>query len=711
VGAPARRSRSASALALLSAALLLIAIVAGYASSQLFDSDHFADRATSVLDDSAVRSEIATRVTDDVVINADSNLVAFRPVIESVVDGVVGGGAFQSLFRSAVRDVHRSIFHRNRDSVTLTLLDAGTVIRGALQVVQPKVAKKIPGGANLEIEKIDPPPWLPGLLRLADKIGIAQWLALGLSVLLAAAALWLSPDRRRTTLRFATTLVVLGVLGAVALGVGEAVLARSVDAGGDRDAARAVWNAFLGDLGAWMYLLAGAGAVVAAAASSLLQPIEVEAPLRKLAGWLTAVPSSGPKRAARAIALIVVGVSVVLEHDAVLRALVILAGLYIAYIGVLELLRLTLPETGTSASVRGDGMRSLVAGGVAVVAIVIAGAVLSAGGGTSQSPASVVAGGCNGSPDLCDRPLDQVAFPSTHNSMSAATNPGWLFAQQEAGIPQQMADGIRGLLIDAHYGIPTKSGRVKTDLLAEGAKGEEVRKTLGPAATDAALRIRDRIVNSPAAGPRGVYFCHGFCEPGALPVDQVFGEIRDFLAAHTGQVLVLDIEDYVRPADIAAAAERTGLIDYIYKGPLDPMPNMQDVAGTGSRAVVMAENESGGTQFPWYHPAYEQLLQETPYSFDRPAQLIDPNLLPASCAPNRGPTTAPLFLLNHWIDTSPAPRPTNAQKVNRRDVLLRRIHRCEKIRGLQANLVAVDFYKTGDLFGVTDELNAERADP
>ena len=706
--ASSRRSRSAAALALLSALALVAALVAAYASTQLFDSDHFADRATAALDDSAVRSEIATRVTDDVVVNAEANLVAVRPVIESVVDGVVGGGAFQAVFRGAVRDVHRSIFKRDQDSVTLTLVDAGTVVRGALQAVQPNVAKKIPGGADLEIVQIEPPSWLPGLLRLADKIGVLQWLALALAVLAAVAALWISPDRRRTTLWFGTTLGVLGVLGAVALGVIDALVASMVDPGNARDAVRAIWNAFLGDLASWMYMLAGAGAVIAAAASSLLRPVEIDEPLRRLASVLTRVPSSTAGRLARGLALVVIGIAVVIEHEAVLSALVIVAGLFIAYLGVLELLRLALPEAAESEAVRHDGRRAFGAGAVAVILIVIAGAVLGASGAVSESRTATIGEGCNGSTELCGRTLDQVAFPSTHNSMSAATNPGWLFAQQERGIPDQMNDGVRGLLIDAHYGIPTRSGRVKTDLQAEGAKAAAMREALGPAATESAMRIRDRIVNSPETGPTQVYFCHAFCEPGALPVDKVFTQIRDFLAANTGQVLMIDVEDYVKPADIAAAAKRTGLIDYIYKGPLDPLPTMEDVAGSGSRAVVMAENVSGGKEIPWYHSAYEALLQETPYSFDKPQQLTAESELPASCRPNRGPANAPMFLVNHWIDTSPAPRPSNARKVNRREALLRRVHRCEQIRGLQANLIAVDFYKIGDLFGVAEELNAER---
>ena len=101
-------------------------------------------------------------------------------------------------------------------------------------------------------------------------------------------------------------------------------------------------------------------------------------------------------------------------------------------------------------------------------------------------------------------------------------------------------------------------------------------------------------------------------------------------------------------------------------------------------------------------------MQETPYSFKQPELLTDPANLTASCKPNRGPDDAPLFLLNHWIDTSPAPRPSNAAKVNARDALEARIRQCEEQRGVPADFISVDFYRQGDVFEVAEELNAER---
>src|SRR4026208_219475 len=86
---------------------------------------------------------------------------------------------------------------------------------------------------------------------------------------------------------------------------------------------------------------------------------------------------------------------------------------------------------------------------------------------------------CNGFRELRDRTLDQVAFPATHNSMSAGDYRGYYFANQTGTIAQQLRFGIRGLLLDAYYGIrDPKRNRVRTDLRTSEAT--KVAKALPP---------------------------------------------------------------------------------------------------------------------------------------------------------------------------------------------------------------------------------------
>ena len=98
-------------------------------------------------------------------------------------------------------------------------------------------------------------------------------------------------------------------------------------------------------------------------------------------------------------------------------------------------------------------------------------------------------------------------------------------------------------------------------------------------------------------------------------------------------------------------------------------------------------------------------MQETPFAFRSPQALIGAAEPRRGCAENRGPSDAPLFLLNHWVSTDPTPLPSHAEQVNAYEPLLRRARECERIRGHIPNLIAVNFYRRGDVFRVVDTLN------
>jgi len=700
----------ATVLAVLAALLLLGALVSGYASLALFDAEQFSDRAVAALDDEAVQDQVATRVTDDLVLNANADLVAGRPLIQGAISGIVGGGVFQGLLGAAVRDVHRAVFEQDQNTVALTLADVGSVVSGALQALAPKLSKQFGGQIDVEVTPIETPPWLADLARAADGIKLLFLILLVLGIAIGAGAIWLSPDRRRTALALGVAIAIIGVVAAVGLGIGRALTLRGVDDPDTRDAIDAIWGVFLDDLRTGLYLFAGCGTVIAAAASSLLRPVDIGAPLRDAGALIARIPERPALRVLRALVLIAAGIAIIVLREQALALFAVAAGLYVAYAGVSELMRMTMAtdQAEIEAGERG-GRRTLTATAIVAAAIMVAGTVFVGLGGASAPSLEVETEGCNGSQALCDQPLDQVAFATSHNAMSAVTNKGFLFAMQERGFADQLRDGVRGLLIDAHYGQPTEEGTIKTDLSdLSGSERKEYEQALGSAALDAALRIRDRAVASPTAGPRGVYLCHRFCELGAVPILDTLRLYRDFLAVNPDEVLVIVIEDYVAPEDIEAAVRESGLIDYVYKGPVgSPWPTLQEMIDSGGRALIMAEKDAG--EIPWYHEAYDDgLVQETPFRFTRPEQLIEPRNLDASCEPNRGSADATLFLINHWIDTTPAPRPSNAKLVNARKVLLRRVRRCERQRGLTAGLIAVDFYRQGDLFGVVDELNAAR---
>lgn len=252
---------------------------------------------------------------------------------------------------------------------------------------------------------------------------------------------------------------------------------------------------------------------------------------------------------------------------------------------------------------------------------------------------------CNGHEALCDRPFNEVALPSTHNSMSNFDE-GWGAANQQHGLVKQLEDGIRGMLLDTYEW--------------EG----------------------------------GLHFCHGACELGNTPLVAGLKSIKSFMDEHPHEVLAFIVEDHITPEQTAQAFKESGLLAYVYTHTQGtPWPTLREMLLSQKRLVVSAE--SGGPPPDWYHHAWD-LIWDTPYSFKTVDEF--------SCALNRGSQDNDLFLLNHWLG-NPLPTEKLAAAANAYDVLSARAKQCAQEGGQLPNFVAVDFYSIGDLFQVVNELN------
>jgi hypothetical protein len=699
-------------LVVLASVALVLALVAGYARRTVVDSDQFANRATAALDDDNVKSLVADKITDDVVLKNQQDLLAARPIIQSVASGIVGSRAFTSLFRSSVRDVHRALFDRDEQTVTLTVADVGTVLAAAIQQVRPSLARQVEATGNVAIVKRDVGDVGAKAVNVAETIRLLGLLLGVIALALVAGAIVISPRRRHTIVELGIAIASAGIVLVVAYSIVRSIAVHHVEGAEDRAAAGAVWDAFLGDLRTLGWIVAGSGAVVAAAASSLIMPIDLGEPLRRVAAWAATEPRRPALRALRGVGLVLLGLVVLLEHDAVLQFVLTAVGVYLIYEGISAVLRLIYQPDAEEERPRPRRRpvawlmrrQTLVTAAIAAVVIVgVTAAFLATGGTTTAAPAL---GACNGHVQLCDRALAQVALPATHNAMSVPL-PGWYSSEQERPIADQLRDGIRGLLIDTHYADRLPNGKRRTDFASHEELVRQAKQDgVSPAAVDAAQRIRDRL-GFAGQGTRGMYLCHTFCELGATSLHSVLDDIHDFLVAHPDEVLVVINQDYVTPADFVKAVDDAGLGGLVYGGPItDSEPTLRDMVDSDHRVVFLAENHAGGA--PWYRLAYGSITEETPYTFSKVAQLTDSKQLAASCRPNRGPDRAPLFLVNHWISTDPIPRPSDAAKVNAYDPLLARMRDCQRIRDHLPNLVAVNFYRTGDVFKVVDALNGVR---
>ncbi|MFI2708474.1 hypothetical protein ACH5WX_13120, partial [Nocardioides sp. CER28] len=331
----------------------------------------------------------------------------------------------------------------------------------------------------------------------------------------------------------------------------------------------------------------------------------------------------------------------------------------------------------------------------AAAAVLLVAVVIGAWPGDHHLAASQAAddGACNGHVELCDRRYDAVAFPATHNSMAAASEPGWFFAEQPDGIVAQLDAGIRTLLIDSWYGRATDRPRIVTTVgEARDRAIAEADGSFGRAAVDSALRLQNAIGLAPR-GPEEAYLCHGLCEVGSTSWRASLDGLRSWLDAHPREVVTLIVQDEVSPADTAALVEQAGLLSDVYTPTAGgTWPTLGEMVESGKRLVVMMENHGGGTAFPWLLQGFDW-VQDTPYLFRTPAALIDG---PDTCRRNRGRPDAPLLLVNHWV-TDKTAEVTNAARVNARAVLGARVAECRRERDMLPNFVAVDFYDRGDL--------------
>jgi hypothetical protein len=259
---------------------------------------------------------------------------------------------------------------------------------------------------------------------------------------------------------------------------------------------------------------------------------------------------------------------------------------------------------------------------------------------------SLLAACAPAAPTMRDRPLDEAAWATTHNSMSAASD-GWLVPSQEHGELRQLHDGVRGLMLDVHE-----------------QDGE-------------------------------AWLCHGYCSLGSQRLAEGLAELRGFLGANPDAVITLILENYVSAELLEEAFEASGLLELCSEHPAgEPWPTVGELIAAGERVVVLTDDAGG--ERPWLLYTWDHAW-ETSWSADVPGDL--------SCEPNRGDPSNALFILNNFL-TDPVSLPELAAQVNERAFLEARALECWDEHGRMPNFVAVDFYATGDVLGVVEQLNA-----
>ncbi|MGW3914544.1 RICIN domain-containing protein [Streptomyces sp. NPDC005070] len=284
-------------------------------------------------------------------------------------------------------------------------------------------------------------------------------------------------------------------------------------------------------------------------------------------------------------------------------------------------------------------------------------------------------------PSQDQRTLDQVTFLTAHNAYANGVDGGFappfvnFVPNQKRGINQQLADGVRGFMLDLHQ------------------------------------------------TPDGAILCHNSCtlvsRPVALWVD--LQRMVDFLKQHPDQFVTVFLEDYVDPGVLRAELARVnGLSDVLYRPDQTGVrehgwPKLADLTAAGHRLLVFTDHsrssdESAGLTRDSFGVMYQrEWTVENYWSMGSGLGSSD-----WSCysrwydAGTNVPLTRtetgfrPLFVMNHFRDvTISGTAGTDNTKLADR---ARRF--CEPAGRKKPNYLAVDRYDLGDPASAVNTLNA-----
>ena len=755
-----RRRHLSTAVAAVLAVLLAFNSFSIWAHATVLTPSRFAQSATQLLDAPAVRTALADAITEKLVETGPSRLASFQTVLQPAIEQLLRTEVFRSIFRTAVTRAQDAILTEDGSAAAINLSAALGVLSGSLQVSNPSLAEAIPSGTddffvNVSSTLRDAKAW-----ELARASAESLPRSLALLAALGVAVVLIDTDRRRGVLKLGVAIAVAG-LTLVALATAAPLIASSFGSTPTiRQALHDGARIFFSSLSDVAIALTAIGLILSAFAVATrptrppLRPIEIWESLRRRSARFTPTTSAG--HVLRALLVMMLGYVIIVRRDVVAPLLVFMGGAYVAYLGAVELLTVVgrTDAHSTRAAIadrlRPSGgrrhCRVLATTAVLLALVIVAALILDARSGSRANAAQQHR--CNGHVELCDRRLDEVAFAGSHNSMSARRDPGWLFAEQDQGIPAQLAYGVRALLVKTHYGIPsgldlTGAPLVITDQGAELATSTpESSALLTPDQQRQAAAIAASAKVDPAL--RDVYLCHVNCELGATKFTDALRYLRQFLDSHPDEVVILVVGNYVSDADTEKAFRATGLFDRLWNfEPGAALPTLREMIDARRTIAMFAEF---GTDQPRWNPAAYGPFQDTPYTFrtqqelyapgsplysgdavvDGPVPAVVPTPTPTdpghvsfvpaadwtglpSCAPNRGEPSSPMFQINHWITpVGEAATAAQAKVINAYDVLMPRVRDCMTQRGRFPTIIGVNFYDKGDLLRVVDELNGVR---
>src|SRR5262245_18972781 len=117
------------ALIVVGTVLFLVGAVAGVLNREVLDGDRFAAHVDAVRTDPYVARQLGTLVANRI-IEAEPDLTAVRPLLETTSTGVVGSPTLAPVVRVSATPLHSALLHSGYDPVVLRLADVAAVVMG-----------------------------------------------------------------------------------------------------------------------------------------------------------------------------------------------------------------------------------------------------------------------------------------------------------------------------------------------------------------------------------------------------------------------------------------------------------------------------------------------------------------------------------------------------------------------------------------------------
>ncbi len=693
-------------LSILGIALIILSITGWWLSTRILDDEGFGDVVAKTSQQSAVRDYIADQATLKYA-QSSKIVTAARPVVSKAVSEALATPPVTAAIHSFAAGLHRQLLNVNSERrANVSAATASATIRNTLQTIDPALAEKLPDSILDATASISQSSVVDAAAHSTTWV---RWLYLpvGIVGVLILLLVFVKAEDPVHAVRF--TGFTMAVAGALPIGLGLATpLFAAVGANVDPGRGPAV----AGFIKVLLGRLVGAGWVMTVLGLLLAfvpgrDGAGVKTRFERLRAWFGRSRTQPAWQVVGGLLIIAAAAALITVPGELFYwvALVVAAiAVFCALIMILRAIRV-LPASRAVRPVRARQVGGVIVAMIAAIALTTSAtsAVVAA---TNPTPrADPKSDGCNGSVEVCLQRLNQVIWYGSHNAMSSSAY-DFYGAEHTLSIPDQLNQGVDALLLDVYYGFP-ESGIVRTNL-AGAVDRNQILQEYGKDG----LAELDRLgaltgVADTSGSKKQLYFCHDRCELGAIKAVPTLKQIKQYLDRNLTNVLVLDMEDYVEPADLEEALKQAGLWDYVYTVDLSkPLPTLFDMVNpppgqndNKRRLVVTSERHAG--KAPWLVGSY-QLMQETPYTFTAVDQF--------NCQPNRGAASNPLLLVNHWLRPNGPPDPVQGGKVNSLQTLTDRLEQCIDVRQRLPNVLAVDFVGIGDARKVVDNFNAAVAD-